>query len=191
MKNKDKTVNLTNEELFRLYVDKGDISHFGELYHRFIPKVYGVCLKYLGNQEEAKDAVMDIYSTLGAKVRQYEIQNFNSWLYMVVKNHCMQVLKKGNRLKFVNFDDAGVENSPIFTHTDKPASDLEEEALSFCMNTLSEEQKKSVELFYIDSCSYADIVDLTGYALSKVKSYIQNGKRNLKTCILNFMRINS
>ena len=84
----------------------------------------------------------------------------------------------------VKIDDAFVENQDFFTQTDKHQSAEELAALEYCMKTLSEEQQKSVQLFYFEDKSYADIVELTGYALTKVKSYIQNGKRNLRSCIL-------
>jgi RNA polymerase sigma-70 factor (ECF subfamily) len=38
-------------------------------------------------------------------------------------------------------------------------------------------------LFYLEQKCYKDIADLTGYDLNKVKSAIQNGKRNLKICM--------
>ncbi|MDD3078132.1 MAG: sigma-70 family RNA polymerase sigma factor [Paludibacter sp.] len=175
---------MDDAELLRLYAESKDVSYFGELYKRYIPKIYGTCLKYLGEQEAAKDAVMDIFQTLTEKVLQYEISNFNTWLYSVVKNHCLHVLRKENRVKYINIEDAFVENQALFTLTDKPQTAEEVAALDYCMGTLPEEQHRSIQLFYIEEQSYADIVEITGYALSKVKSYIQNGKRNLKNCIL-------
>lgn len=164
------------------------MAFFGELYKRYIPKIYGLCLKYLGNTESARDAVMDIYQLVSEKIRNYEIDNLNAWLYSVAKNHCLQVIRKEKRTIFVNIDDTSVETESFFTHTDEAQTPEEIAALEYCMNTLSEEQKTSVKLFFFEEKSYADIVEITGYALSKVKSYIQNGKRNLKTCILNILK---
>ncbi len=190
MKYKDKITTLSDDELLRLYIERGDAVYYGELYRRFIPKVYGLCLKYLGNHEAARDAVMDIYAQLNEKLRNYTIENFNTWLYSVAKNHCLQALRKDKQTIFVKIDDLIVENEPFFTLTDKPQSNEDLAALEYCMQTLPDEQQQSVKLFYMDNCSYADIVDLTGFALSKVKSYIQNGKRNLKSCILKYLKMN-
>ncbi len=190
LKNSTEIVKLADEELLRLYIEQDDSACFGELYRRFIPKVYGLCLKYLGEQEAARDAVMDIYGQISEKVKQYEIANFNTWLYSVAKNHCLQVLRKEKKTIFVKMEDIAVENETFFTLTDKPQSQEELAALEYCLETLPDEQQKSVTLFYIDNCSYADIVELTGFALSKVKSYIQNGKRNLKSCIINYLKRN-
>ncbi len=188
MKNNTKISNLTNEELLQFYIESGDIAFFGELYRRYIPKVYGLCLKYLGEQEVARDAVMDIFSNLTEKVKQYEINNFNAWLYSVAKNHCLQLIRKDKQTIFIKIEDAFVENEDIFTLTDKPQTPEELDALEYCLGTLPEEQRKSIKLFFFEEQSYADIVDITGYALSKVKSYIQNGKRNLKSCIVKILR---
>ena len=189
MKNNNKISELTNEELLQFYLESGDIAFFGELYKRYIPKLYGLCLKYLGEQEAARDAVMDIFTALSEKIRQYEIVNFNTWLYSVAKNHCLQKIRKEKHTIFIKIEDAFVENEDVFTLTDKPQSQEEMAALEYCMGTLPEEQQKSIHLFFMEEQSYADIVEITGYALSKVKSYIQNGKRNLKSCIIKMLGV--
>lgn len=188
MKNNKKISELTNEELLQFYIESGDMAFFGELYRRYIPKVYGLCLKYLGEQEQARDAVMDIFTSLTEKVRNYEINNFNSWLYSVAKNHCLQLIRKDKHTINIKIEDAFVENEDFFTLTDKPQSQEEMVALEYCLGTLPEEQQKSIKLFFFEEQSYADIVDITGFALSKVKSYIQNGKRNLKSCIIKVLK---
>lgn len=170
--------------MLRSFVESGDVSFFGELYRRYIPLVYGLCLKYLNNKEASQDAVMDIFAVLVEKLPKYEVSNFSPWLYSVARNHCLQVLRKENRIISVNIEDSVVENQSIFTLTDIAQSEEETQALEYCLTTLSDEQRMSLNYFYYEDKSYADIVDLTGYALAKVKSYIQNGKRNLKNCIL-------
>lgn len=184
MKNNNKISDLTNEELFQFYIEKDDMAYIGELYRRYIPKLYGLCLKYLGEKEIARDAVMDIFSGLPQKVRQYEINNFNTWLYSVAKNHCLQVIRKEKQTIFIEIKDDFVENDDSFTLNDKQQSQEEISALEYCLTELPEKQLRSIQLFYFEKQSYADIVDITGFTLSKVKSYIQNGKRNLKSCIV-------
>lgn len=188
MKTREKISDYSEENLLRTFVESGDTSFIGELYRRYIPLVYGLCLKYLNNKEAAQDAVMDIFALLVEKVPQYEIKNFNTWLYSVAKNHCLHVLRKEKNTNLVNIEDVLVENQAILTLTDKPQSQEEMEALVYCLDTLPEEQKLSINYFFYEEKSYADIVDLTGYALSKVKSYIQNGKRNLKSCMIKVLK---
>ena len=188
MKNKHKIAAISNDDLLQLFIEGGDIAYFGELYRRYIPLLYGLCLKYLNDKEAAHDAVMDIYSNLPEKVIHYEIINFNSWLYSVAKNHCLQVQRKDKQTIFVKIEDAYVENEDFFTQIDKAQTQEEISALEYCITTLNEEQQKSIQLFFYEEKSYLDIVEITGFELSKVKSYIQNGKRNLKTCIMKVLK---
>lgn len=190
MKNRIEIKGLSDEALLLHFRENGDPAFFGELYKRYIPKIYGLCLKYLGDTEKSRDAVMEIYQILNEKICSYEIDNLNAWLYSVAKNYCLQQLRREKTAVFVNIDTLVMENAAIFNHTDKPQSAEEEAALEYCLKTLSDEQLRSVQLFYYEDKSYADIVELTGYALTKVKSYIQNGKRNLKACILKQLELN-
>ena len=188
MKNKHKIAEISNDDLLQLFIEGGDIAYFGELYRRYIPLLYGLCLKYLNDKEAAHDAVMDIYSNLPEKVIHYEIKNFNSWLYSVAKNHCLQVQRKDKQTIFVKIEDAYVENEDFFTQIDKAQTQEEISALEYCITTLNEEQQKSIQLFFYEEKSYLDIVEITGFELRKVQSYIQNGKRNLKTCIMKMLK---
>lgn len=181
----------SDEDLLLHFRENGDQSFLGELYKRYIPKIYGLCLKYLGNTEQSRDAVMEIYQILNEKIRLYEIDNLNAWLYSVAKNYCLQLLRKEKTINFVNIDSVFMENTVLFNHADMPQSAEEEAALEYCLKILSKEQLQSVQMFYYEDKSYADIVEKTGYALGKVKSYIQNGKRNLKACILKQLELNA
>jgi RNA polymerase sigma-70 factor (ECF subfamily) len=55
--------------------------------------------------------------------------------------------------------------------------------LEKCIETLGDEQKQCVKLFYLQEKCYKEITESTGFDMNKVKSYIQNGKRNLKICM--------
>ena len=173
----------TDEELLSLYRKTGNAEHFGTLYHRYIPLVYGLCLKYLKHAEKAQDAVMQLYEDLSDRVNQYEIKIFRTWLYTVAKNHCLQVLRKEKHEIHVDFDIQIMESDMIIHLFDERHDEERFEALRKCMEHLPESQRVSISKFFMEEMSYADITDATGYQLKSVKSYIQNGKRNLKTCI--------
>ena len=181
---KKNIANFSNEELFDLFRKNNRSDYFGELYRRYIPMLYGLCLKYLGNEADAKDAVMDLFEELNEKITKYDITKFHSWLYTVAKNHCLQKIRKEKQTFFVEINDAVMENGDFFTLLDEEQSKDEKSALEFCIKELGVEQRTSIEYFYYENKSYADIVSITGYTLEKVKSYIQNGKRNIKNCIL-------
>jgi RNA polymerase sigma factor (sigma-70 family) len=154
-----------------------------QLYLRYDELVYGTCIKYLGNQESAKDAAMNIYHELLEKVKNHKIDNFKGWLYVLTKNHCLMQLRKNKKSAVAEFDSK-VMQSEDFSHLE---SVLEKERqldkLEGCMQKLNEEQKQTVGLFYLENKCYNEISEITGFEWNKVRSLVQNGKRNLKNCM--------
>lgn len=179
---------LTDEELLQQYKDSSNNEYFGILYNRYIPLVYGLCLKYLQDEDKAQDAVMEIFESLLPKVLIYDIKVFRTWLYSVAKNHCFHILKDNRREIPVDFDSNLMESDVVLTLLEENKDDDREAVLNKCMEKLPEPQKISVHKFFFESMSYADIVEETGYNMKSVKSYIQNGKRNLRICIENNMK---
>lgn len=176
----------TDAEYLAAYQATGNLELLGELYERYMEMVFAVCFKYLRDEDESKDAVMQIFEDLVVKLRTHSVDNFRSWLHSVARNHCLMHLRS-NRLQTEGvdfFEDNSVENEPFEHQSDEPF-ELEQNLskMEHCLETLSTEQKTSVELFYLKEKCYQEITELTGYELNKVKSYIQNGKRNLKICI--------
>ena len=174
----------TDEELLRLYRNSGKTDYFGRLYDRYIPLVYGLCLKYLHNEDDAQDAVMQLFEELIPKVLKHDIQTFRTWLYTVSRNHCMQILREKERAPQVEFQHDFMESNDILYLLDGEDDNNERiHALQHCIEKLPEQQRVSIIHFFSDGLSYAEIVDATGFPLPKIKSYIQNGKRNLKICV--------
>ena len=178
---------MSDEELLEAFLSSSESEYFGELYNRYIPLLYGICLKYLQRTEMAEDAVMQIFEDLLPKLQNYEIKVFRTWIYSVAKNHCLQLLRKQQKEITVDFNTQFVEFADILhLLSDEEYADNERiEMLKDCMEGLPDEQKTAVQKFFYEEMSYADIVDVTGFQLKSVKSYIQNGKRNLKNCIEN------
>lgn len=174
----------TDKELLVAFKETGDIIHLSVLYQRYMDLVFGVCLKYFKDPERCKDAVMDIFDELNTKLKLHDVENFKGWLHVLTRNYCLMQLRSPRNLKTTEF-------SPVFmyseqnTHLNGEALEKEEnfKKLEKCMETLPEEQKQSVKLFYLESKCYNEIAVITGYDWNKVRSYIQNGKRNLKLCI--------
>lgn len=153
------------------------------LYLRYSDLVYGTCLKYLGDAEDAKDAVMNIYQELLRKLPNHEVDNFKSWLYVVAKNHCLMHLRAAKKNITVSLEPQSVQSGD-FSHLDN-VLDKEQDfnRLEKCLETLSMEQKQSIELFYYKNKCYNEIAEETGLEWNKVRSLIQNGRRNLKICM--------
>jgi RNA polymerase sigma factor (sigma-70 family) len=178
---------LTDEELIHRYRTQGEVKWAAQLFERYMPFIYGVCLQYLKDREASRDAVMDIYHRLCDTLLRHEVDRFKSWLHVLTKNHCLMALRaaqsRSRKEREEIYPELGME-----WHSDahpeeawQVESHLEE--MKKCMETLKEEQKQCVRLFYLDEKCYKEIADITLFDMKKVKSYIQNGKRNLKICI--------
>lgn len=172
-------------ELLAYYKQTGNISALGELYSPYMPLLYGVCLKYLQDADRSQDAVMQIFEELVEKLRVHEVKNFKSWLYMYAKNYCLMQLRRDKGVSYVDIESHLLESEQQLVRGAE-VSDWEESdfaKLEECLGKLSSEQERCLRLFYFEKKCYKEIVEETGYDLNKVKSYIQNGKRNLKICM--------
>lgn len=174
---------LTDNELVGLYKRNEDLHVLGQLYQRYMDLVYGVCLKYFRDTDRSKDAVMQIFEELIIKLKKHDVENFKSWLYQVAKNHCLMQLRTPRNLKTVEIP-ASLMQSEENVHLNGVLEREENfQRLENCLTTLSEEQRRAVQLFYLEGKCYNEIVELMGQEWNQVRSFIQNGRRNLKICM--------
>lgn len=172
---------LSDRELVEKYKATNDKIYVGELYKRYAHLVLGMCIQYFKDKDDAKDVVLQIFEKLFAELKKREVENFKAWLTFVVRNHCISELRKLQTIQSrtaeykyeienqqENEDEAPVEKERVLAE------------LEVAIDNLNPLQKKCIELFYLRDMSYAQIVELTGFSVKEVKSYIQNGKRNLR-----------
>ena len=172
----------TDTDLVKQYKSGGDINVLGELYTRYMDLVYGVCLKYFKEPEEAKDAVINIFEELVTKLKKYEVSNFKSWLYQLTKNHCLMKIRSGKSNPVVA--DINIMHLAENNHPDNIAEKEKQlNGMENCIEQLPAEQKHAIQLFYLQEKCYKEIADLTETDINRVRSFIQNGRRNLKICM--------
>lgn len=179
---------LSDEVLLSEYKRSGESKYAGEIFKRYAHLVLGVCMKYLKNMDEAQDTTMIVFEKLLSELRQTEVQHFKSWLYMVAKNQCLMHLRKQKRHDTVelnttsdeNDEENSMENVAVGHLDDVDLKEMQLQQLEEGIKTLNHEQQECISLFYLQDKSYVEVAEITGYELNKVKSYIQNGKRNLK-----------
>jgi RNA polymerase sigma factor (sigma-70 family) len=176
---KDPYLHITDQELLdRFYADR-DNDWIGILLQRYTLLLLGVCMKYLRREEEAKDAVQQIFVKVITELPKYRVDYFKSWIYTIARNHCLMKLRNAQAPSaltenmLVSWDDDPGRNR----HLEK---DKQLELMAQSLEELGKEQKLCVNLFYLQKKSYQEIVNETGFTLMQVKSHIQNGKRNLK-----------
>lgn len=180
---RQKPSSIPDSELLLQYRSSGDLKVLGELFSRYTSLMYGVCLKYLKDRDDSKDAVMQVFEKLVQTMREHKIENFKSWLYVTSRNHCLMQIraKKGKMMEEIS---PNLVESNLALHLEEE-TELEGNLskLEKCIEQLATEQKHCVQLFYLDKKCYKDITKLSGFDLNQVKTFIQNGKRNLKICM--------
>ncbi|HAE31603.1 MAG TPA: hypothetical protein DCF89_10855 [Flavobacteriales bacterium] len=177
------TRDLSDRELVYRYQKSRNKRYIGELYERYGHLVYGVSLKYLKNVQEAQDNVMLVFEKLMSELEKSDVKNFKAWIHTVTKNQCLMHLRKNKNVRSKEQSIEPIEYSLASETTDVEQVIAKEHSLTQmeqALNQLKKEQKTCVELFYLKEKCYQDIAEITGFSLKQVKSYIQNGKRNLK-----------
>lgn len=175
--------NLNDEDLLHRMATKLDQEAFATLYQRYVHLALGVSLKYLKSSEAAKDATQAVFIKLWVDAAKLQVRKFKPWFYQVVKNHCLMELRKNdpNKQHVAEWDINAMEFEENMHLTCS-----EEQVLQFleqCLEQLNGEQKDCIRLFYLQQNSYMQTATLTGYSDKQVKSYIQNGRRNLRNCL--------
>ena len=177
-------------EYVAAYRATGDLAILGELYEQHMELIYAVCYNYLRDEEEAKDAVMNLFEQLITDLHKHDVQQFGPWLHSVARNYCLMQLRKNQahpKSELVT-NDSGALAGDLFEPTaPNEAEWLDKEAdltlMETCLKTLPAEQQTCLTLFYLERKTYTEVADLTGFGLKQVKSYLQNGRRNLKICM--------
>jgi RNA polymerase sigma-70 factor (ECF subfamily) len=176
---------LSDEELIDRFKETDDSQFVGELFERYAVQIYGICRKYLKEDEEARDASMEIFEYLLKELKKYEVQKFKSWLGSATRNFCLMRLRK-EKSATARAEEYKKSEAPLM-EAERDLHPMEEDdretqlvELELALGELKDEQKVCIELFFIQGKSYDEVAVITGYSYNQVKSYIQNGKRNLR-----------
>lgn len=177
------------ETLLLEYRKTGDITVIATVFRHHTALVYGVCLKYLKSREEAKDATMDLFEKLVVAAKTHSINHFRGWLYRTARNHCLMRLRseKGKNAQYSDLTD--VEKQRFLHPQDDRDLEGDLTALETCLQKLADDQQICIRLFFMAGKPYKQIAEETGFPLASVKSYIQNGKRNLRICMDQYAKL--
>lgn len=190
MTKKHEIKTLVDEELVKAYCEDGGNQYIQALFDRYLRFVFLVCMKYLKNEEEARDMAMLVFEKALVDIKRFEIQNFKSWLHVVTKNACLMELRKnkGIRVTIVAEEkelEKNMENGFVLHPEQDNNHDLKLDQLEKAIALLDNEQRQCIELFYLKEKSYNEVANITGFSVNQVKSSVQNGKRNLKNMLSN------
>lgn len=179
---------LSDGEIITRYRETGDRELVGELFRRYTRFVFLVCMKYLEDEEEAKDAVMQIFENLFTGLNKHDVMTFKPWLHAVARNHCLARIRTERKMhrsaeELKKDAHAGMETGYVLHLEDDEEMQLKR--LEDAILMLNREQQVCIELFYLKKMRYQEIMSRTGQTYEQVKSHIQNGKRNLKILLSN------
>lgn len=173
-------IEASDSEIISAYkAGTGDLS---ELYNRYANLVLGSCLKYFKNKPDADDAVSEIFSLISKKLKTHEVESFKSWLYTVTRNYCIEVLRKNNRQRD-KISRAESMYSDLIFHPDNVEDEILMAKLGKCIELLPDKQRTVIDMFYFKKITYKEISSKMNISWDKVRSFMQNGRRNLKNCI--------
>lgn len=175
--------NYSDSELIAIYKKTSNPEIIGELYKRYTIFTFSICLKYFKNKDQATEAVLDIFEDLIEKLLNHNPENFRTWLYSVAKNYCLLKFRDKKIEYDIELLDFLKHDLVDDTEESKNQILIREKQISLLNDHIKElkvEQKICIDLFYIQDKSYKEIEEITGYSYNNIKSYIQNGKQNLK-----------
>jgi RNA polymerase sigma factor (sigma-70 family) len=181
---------LSDRELVVRYRYSYDNQYIGELFQRYSHLVFGVCLNHLGSEERAKDAVMEVFEKVLLELRKHDVEYFKTWLYSVARNHCLMGIRKDTAVaphrEQYEREGRRIVETDLELHLNGENAEETDKRLEAAIGRLKVEQRTCIRMFYFDKKTYEQIAQETGYTVKEVKSYLQNGKRNLG----NWMRKN-
>lgn len=179
-----KEVKLSDQELIEQYKRTSNSWYAGELFQRYTQLISAVAYNYMQNEVDTEDAVMEVFEIILRDLQHHEVNNFKTWVYSVTKHHCLKKLRRDS-METMDVEQAlrhvAIDETP---KTEALRLEHQLEKLEDAVTRLSDEQKQCIELFYLKQKSYKEVADLTGYSVNEVKSYLQNGKRNLKGALV-------
>jgi len=180
---KTKHIDLTDKELLERIKKDPSNQWSTALFSRYVELIYGVCMKYYKDPTNSKDATMDIYEKFCVKIKTHNVEHIKSWLYTLVKNHCLEKLRKSNRDREKFNDIPFMQSEEVFHPFSTDEKEMVLLKLEECITKLKGDQKECIELFYLQKKSYEEISNSLKLEWNRVRSLIQNGRRNLKICI--------
>ncbi len=184
MEAEEKNIELQNDLLLiEAYKQTKDLEKMQIFFQKYMPMIYGICLKYLQNQEKSKDTVMDIYEKITVKLLSHEVKNPKSWLYTLTKNHCYEILRSKNRVLEKETEAFNMYSAQVYRLSNEEEKEQELSMLDHCIENLEMLQQQVIRLFYLEKKSYKEICAEMSIKWDKARTLIQNGRRNLKLCM--------
>ncbi|MFA5840182.1 MAG: sigma-70 family RNA polymerase sigma factor [Candidatus Margulisiibacteriota bacterium] len=173
--------NQEDSQLIKLFLEN-DNSGFNRLVIKYQDQIHNLCLRFLGEREEALDCAQETFVKVYRSLKSFKGKAaFSTWLYQIAINTCRSRLVSWSyKLK----RGAAQIDAEIVDQNPSPLDVIEqkerEEAVQKAINCLPADQKAVIVLCDIEGMAYEQIVKITGYKLGTVKSKIARGREKLE-----------
>jgi len=164
----------------------GDNTALEEIYSATRVKLFGICLRILGDRKEAEDALQDVYVNLWQRADRYDPTRASpiSWLATFARNRAIDRLRTGKvRSGAVGVEEAAPlpDESPL---ADALLVDAERDAqIHKCLKGLDENAQSYIRAAFFEGRTYAQLAQSAEVPLGTMKSWIRRGLMKLRACL--------
>jgi RNA polymerase sigma-70 factor (ECF subfamily) len=155
---------------------RGDPRAFGELVVRHERRIYGLCLRILGNREDAEDATQEAFLSALRKAGSFrKAAAFSTWLYRIAVNAATDQARRRGRARLAALDpeDAGLAVAPGSELGEVVASAV---AVQTALTQVPDEFRVAVVLCDLYRVPYADAAQILEVPVGTVKSRVFRGR---------------
>lgn len=188
-----------NEQQFIILLKEGTNQAFGQLLDEYQQKVFGTCISFVPNQEDAEDIAQEVFIEVFNSVGKFKGDSkLSTWIYRITTNKCLEFIRKKNTKKRFGFmqslmgNDTPIDKSSYFTEFNHPGIQLENkeksEILFAAINRLPEAQRIVYTLNKVDDLSYQEVSDITEKSISSIESLLFRAKKNLKEQLYDYYK---
>jgi RNA polymerase sigma factor (sigma-70 family) len=189
---------LSEQNLIDQLKDGNQVA-FSRLLDDYQQKVFGTCISFVPNKEDAEDVAQEVFLEVFKSISKFKGDSkLSTWIYKITSNKCLDFIRKKNAKKRFAFmqtifgNEIPFDKTSYFTEVNHPGILLENKekaALIFkAINTLPDSQRAVFTLAKIDGKSYQEIIEITGKSLSSVESILFRAKKALQQKLENFYK---
>ena len=190
-----------SEENFIDDLKKGHRNAFAQLIDDYQDKVFGKCLSFVPNKEDAEDIAQEVFVEVFKSIKKFKGNStLSTWIYRITTNKCLEFIRKKNTKKRFAFlqslfgNEVPLDRTSYFTEFKHPGILLENqedaEVLYSAIDRLPEDQRVAFTLHKIEGLSYKEISEITEKSIPSIESLLFRAKKNLQKLLLDFYKNN-